>query len=91
MYNNFEDAWNYFNRQIEERGILDQQLVHIDEAEKERIRKQRQDFRIKNSVVTLLAIARGKAVPFVPKAVTSREGLNHAIRQLSDCVRTWQI
>lgn len=51
MYNNFEDAWNYFNRQIEERVILDQQLVHIDEAEKERIRKQRQDFRIKNSVV----------------------------------------
>lgn len=51
MYNNFEYAWNYFNRQIEERGIIDQQLVHIDEAEKERIRKQRQDFRIKNSVV----------------------------------------
>ncbi|KAK9202343.1 hypothetical protein WN944_017553 [Citrus x changshan-huyou] len=90
MYNNFEDAWNYFNRQIEERGILDQQLVHIDEAEKERIRKQRQDFRIKKSV-TLLVIARGKAVPFVPNAVTSREGLNHAIRQLKDYVRTWQI
>lgn len=47
MYSHIKNLRNYFNHQIGEQEKFDQQLILVDEAEKERIRKKRKDLRIK--------------------------------------------